>query len=53
MVTVNQRNLRNQRNVDVCCLQETKIKKGIDINVKNNRLICFPSEKSHYIVSLG
>ena len=35
-------------NVDVCCLQETKIKKGIDINVKNNRLICFPSEKSHY-----
>ena len=22
--------------------------KGIDINIKNNRLICFPSEKSHY-----
>ena len=34
--------------VDICCLQETKIKKGIDINIKNNRLICFPSEKSHY-----
>ena len=34
--------------VDVCCLQETKIKKGFDINISNNRLICFPTEKSHY-----
>ena len=30
--------------VDVCCLQETKIKKGVDINISNNHLICFPQK---------
>lgn len=34
--------------VDVCCLQKTKIEKRIDIKIKNNHLICFLTEKSHY-----
>ena len=34
--------------VDVCCLQETKIKKGVDSSISNNRLIFFPTEKPHY-----
>ena len=34
--------------LDVCCLQETKLHEGLDTNVKNNRLICLPSESVHY-----
>ena len=35
-------------NLDVCCIQETKIKKGTDINLDKDRLIYFPSESRHY-----
>ena len=41
-------------NVDVCCLQETKIKDGIDCNISSqssknsHRLICFPTKSEHY-----
>ena len=38
--------------LDVCCLQETKIKNGIDVNVlgidKHHKLISLPSESQHY-----
>ena len=34
--------------MDIICLQETKIKEGIDINLENSRLITFPTEKGHY-----
>ena len=34
--------------VDICCLQETKIKNGVDKDVKGNRLICLQSESKHY-----
>ena len=34
--------------VDACCLQETKLHEGLDTNVKNNRLLCLPSESVHY-----
>ena len=32
--------------IDILCIQETKIKEGIDINLKNSRLITFPTKKS-------
>ena len=28
--------------IDVCCLQETKIAKSLDIDVKECRLMCLP-----------
>ena len=34
--------------VDLCCLQETKIKEGCDSRVKKNRLICLPTENENY-----
>ena len=34
--------------MDIICLQETKIKEGIDINLQNSRLITFPTQKGHY-----
>ena len=34
--------------IDLCCLQETKIKEGCDSRVKKNRLICLPTENEHY-----
>ena len=34
--------------LDVCCLQETKIHEGLDININSNRFICLPSESVHY-----
>ena len=34
--------------VDLCCLQETKIKNGCDINKKKHRIICFPTKNEHY-----
>ena len=33
---------------DVICLQETKIREGVDINLKNSRLLTFPTENGHY-----
>ena len=35
-------------NLDIICLQETKIHDGIDININRSRLICFKSECRHY-----
>ena len=34
--------------IDICCTQETKIKDGIDKNIKNYRLIALPTESKHY-----
>ena len=34
--------------VDVCCLQETKIKKGLDTMIGKNRLISLPTACKHY-----
>ena len=34
--------------VDVCCLQETKIKTGCDTGDKKYRLICLPTKNEHY-----
>ena len=34
--------------IDVCCLQETKIRNGEDINIRNDRLICFTSDCQYY-----
>lgn len=34
--------------LDVLCLQETKIENGVDQNVGDNRLLCFPSDSRHY-----
>ena len=34
--------------IDICCTQETKIKDGIDKNIKNYRLISLPTESKHY-----
>ena len=34
--------------MDIICLQETKIKEGVDIHLENSRLITFPTEKGHY-----
>ena len=34
--------------IDICCIQETKIKDGIDKNIKNYRLIALPTESKHY-----
>ena len=33
--------------VDVVCLQETKIVEGVDINLKNSRLITFPTKNRY------
>ena len=35
-------------NLDVCCLQETKIKDGIDVNVDKHKLITLPTDSPHY-----
>ena len=35
-------------NIDLCCLQETKIKNGCDVYKKKHRIICFPMEDEHY-----
>ena len=35
-------------NIDIMCLQETKIHKGLDINLTHSRLICFPSDTKQY-----
>ena len=34
--------------LDIICLQETKIQNGTDINIGNSRLICFESDSRHY-----
>ena len=34
--------------IDVCCLQETKVKLGIDKQVNKHRLISLKTEKQHY-----
>ena len=34
--------------LDVYYIRETKIKKGTDINLNKNRLICFFLESQHY-----
>ena len=34
--------------IDVCCLQETKIKEGIDEDIKGCRIISLPSVSHHY-----
>lgn len=34
--------------LDIICLQENKIKEGIDINLKNARLITFTSQSAQY-----
>ena len=34
--------------VDICCLQETKIRAGIDTLVRKDRLICLPSDVKQY-----
>ena len=34
--------------VNVGCLQETKVKKEVNINIENYCLICFPKERFHY-----
>ena len=33
---------------DVLCLQETKIANGADINIQDQRLLCFQSDSRHY-----
>ena len=35
-------------NIDLICLQETKINDDMDIQVKESRLICFKPECRHY-----
>ena len=35
-------------NVDVCCVQETKITEGIDINIRDYRLICQKTNQKDY-----
>ena len=34
--------------MDIICLQETKIKEGTDVYLKNSRLITLPTETGHY-----
>ena len=34
--------------IDVCCLQETKISKSLDVDVKACRLVCLPSNTLQY-----
>ena len=34
--------------LDICCLQETKITNGMDININDHRLICIPTDCRHY-----
>ena len=34
-------------NVDICCLQETKIKDGIDVNLRKHRVISLQSNSEH------
>ena len=34
--------------IDICCIQETKINKGCDVDVLGSRLVCIPSESAHY-----
>ena len=35
-------------NIDICCLQETKISTGSDINISDYRLITLPADIQHY-----
>ena len=34
--------------VDICCLQETKIRNGCDEEIKGHRMICLPTNNVHY-----
>ena len=34
--------------IDICCLQETKIKTGVDKNIQGCRLITMPADIQHY-----
>ena len=34
--------------IDICCIQEAKIKEGVDKNIDIYRLIVLPSENTHY-----
>ena len=34
--------------IDIICLQETKIREGVDINLQNSRLITLPCENQYY-----
>ena len=34
--------------LDICCLQETKLTNGMDININDHRLICIPTDCRHY-----
>ena len=38
----------NKYKLDVICIQESKIKEGIEININRSRLICFETECRHY-----
>ena len=38
--------------LDLCCLQETKIRNGCDVNIEKHRLICFPSKCKDYGMGL-
>ena len=34
--------------LDICCLQETEITNGMDMNINDHRLICIPTGCRHY-----
>ena len=44
--------LINDYNIDICCLQETKMKAGVDTTVGESRLICFPTTVTAYGMGL-
>ena len=35
-------------NIDICCLQETKLQNSLDKNLNKHRIICLPSDSRHY-----
>ena len=35
-------------NIDICCLQEAKLKDGLDITINSHRIICLLSDSRYY-----